>query len=78
MHERDNDPFAVSVRVATPADVGALAALRALWSGGGEPDFEPRMAAWLADEGDRRTSTRSYAEISRDCLTAKRRVTERQ
>jgi GNAT superfamily N-acetyltransferase len=56
MHERDNDPFAVSVRVATPADVGALAALRALWSGGGEPDFETRMAAWLADEGDRRTT----------------------
>jgi len=56
MHERHDDPFTVSVRVATPADVGALAALRALSSGGGEPDFEPRMAAWLADEGDRRTT----------------------
>jgi GNAT superfamily N-acetyltransferase len=46
----------VNVRVAGAADVAALAALRALWSGGGEPDFDRRMAAWIADEGDRRTT----------------------
>jgi GNAT superfamily N-acetyltransferase len=46
----------VEIRIAGTSDAGALAALRALWSGGGEPDFEQRMAVWLADEGDRRTT----------------------
>jgi len=44
------------VRVAGAADADALAALRASWSGGNEPDFEERVAAWLAAEGDRRTT----------------------
>jgi GNAT superfamily N-acetyltransferase len=46
----------VNMRITGPADAGALAALRAIWSGGEEPGFEQRMAAWLADEGDRRTT----------------------
>jgi GNAT superfamily N-acetyltransferase len=46
------------VRVTGPADVGALASLRALWSAGAEDDrgFERRLADWLAAEGDRRTT----------------------
>jgi GNAT superfamily N-acetyltransferase len=46
------------VRLAGPSDVGPIAALRALWSGGGAADagFEERMAAWLAAEGERRTT----------------------
>ena len=48
----------VVVRVADAGDSGAMAALRSLWSpGAGEdPDSERRMAAWLAVEGDRRTT----------------------
>jgi GNAT superfamily N-acetyltransferase len=46
----------VTVRVARAADAGALASLRAEWSEGEDPDFARRMAAWLADEGDRRTT----------------------
>ena len=48
----------MNVREAGPADVAALATLRALWIAGTEsdPDFERRMADWLADEGDRRTT----------------------
>jgi GNAT superfamily N-acetyltransferase len=46
----------VLVRVAGPDDVGALAALRAEWIARDDPDFERRMAAWLAAEGDRRTT----------------------
>jgi len=46
----------VSIRVAGPADARALAALRAVWSGGDEPEFAARMAAWLTSEGDRRTT----------------------
>jgi GNAT superfamily N-acetyltransferase len=47
----------VVVRVAGAGDSGAVASLRSLWSAGAreEPDFEGRMAAWLAAEGDRRT-----------------------
>jgi GNAT superfamily N-acetyltransferase len=45
----------VVVRVASADDVGALAALRALWLGE-DPALERRMAAWLASEGDRRTT----------------------
>ena len=46
----------MSIRVAGPADARALAALRAVWSGGDEPEFAARMAAWLTSEGDRRTT----------------------
>jgi GNAT superfamily N-acetyltransferase len=46
------------VRVAGSDDIGAVATLRALWSAGAAADeaFEERMAAWLAAEGDRRTT----------------------
>ena len=46
------------VRVAGEGDTGALASLRSLWTGGAEaePEFERRMAAWRAADGDRRTS----------------------
>jgi len=46
----------VVVRVAEATDVAALASLRSVWSGERDPDFERRMAAWLAAEGDRRTA----------------------
>lgn len=48
----------VVVRVADAADIGSIASLRSLWSAGAgeDPDFETRMAAWLAVEGDRRTT----------------------
>lgn len=48
----------VIVKVAGAGDVAALASLRSLWSAGVEPGpgFERRMAAWLAAEGDRRTT----------------------
>jgi GNAT superfamily N-acetyltransferase len=36
--------------------VGAIALLRALWTGArADPDFEARMRVWLADDGERRT-----------------------
>jgi GNAT superfamily N-acetyltransferase len=46
------------VRVTGADDIGALASLRSLWSAGGgeDPELERRMAAWLAVEGDRRTT----------------------
>jgi GNAT superfamily N-acetyltransferase len=46
------------VRVADAGDVGAIASLRSLWSAGAgeDPEFARRMAAWLAAEGDRRTT----------------------
>jgi GNAT superfamily N-acetyltransferase len=47
------------VRVAGAHDIGAIASLRSLWTGTSaaeDPDFEVRMAAWLATEGDRRTT----------------------
>jgi GNAT superfamily N-acetyltransferase len=46
------------IRVADARDIGAIATLRLLWSGGIEhdPGFERRMADWLALEGDRRTT----------------------
>jgi hypothetical protein len=47
------------VRVADAHDIGAIASLRELWTGisaAEDPDFEARMAAWLAAEGDRRTT----------------------
>jgi GNAT superfamily N-acetyltransferase len=46
----------VEVRVTGPGDVDALAALRALWSEGEEPEFAARMAEWLESEGQRRTT----------------------
>lgn len=48
----------VGVRVAGVNDVGAIALLRSLWSGGAEPDagFERQLAGWFAAEGDRRTT----------------------
>jgi GNAT superfamily N-acetyltransferase len=48
----------VAVRVAGAGDTGAIASLRSQWSGRAEEgrDFEQRMAAWLAVEGDRRTT----------------------
>ncbi len=48
----------VVVRVASEADIGALADLRSLWAGdsGNEPEFERRLAEWLATEGERRTT----------------------
>jgi GNAT superfamily N-acetyltransferase len=48
----------IVVRVADEEDVGALAALRALWTAdaGEDPAFDDRLAAWLAVEGDRRTT----------------------
>jgi GNAT superfamily N-acetyltransferase len=48
----------VVVRVAGAGDSGAIASLRSQGSGDADEDrdFEPRMAAWLAAEGDRRTT----------------------
>jgi hypothetical protein len=48
----------VVVRVVDVGDIGAVASLRSLWSAdpGKDPDLERRMAAWLAVEGDRRTT----------------------
>ncbi|MEA2445590.1 MAG: hypothetical protein QOJ12_2882 [Thermoleophilales bacterium] len=48
----------VVVRVADAGDVGAVASLRSPGRDGArtDADFEPRMAAWLAAEGDRRTT----------------------
>ena len=46
------------VRVAEEGDVHAIASLRALWLAGAAADagLERRVAAWLAAEGDRRTT----------------------
>jgi GNAT superfamily N-acetyltransferase len=48
----------VVVEVAGAGDIAAIASLRSLWSAdaGADPDFERRMAAWLAVEGERRTT----------------------
>jgi GNAT superfamily N-acetyltransferase len=53
-----SEPPDVVVRVADAGEVGAIASLRSLWSDGAaeDPDLERRMAAWLAAEGDRRTT----------------------
>jgi GNAT superfamily N-acetyltransferase len=47
----------VVVRVAGAGDIAAIASLRSLWSAGDadDPEFERRMAGWVAAEGDRRT-----------------------
>ena len=46
------------VRVADQSDTAAIASLRSLWSADAseDPEFEPRLAAWLAVEGERRTT----------------------
>src|SRR4051794_4141355 len=46
------------VRVAGADDAGARASLRASWTAGAEPEpqLESRIAAWLAEEGSRRTT----------------------
>ena len=49
-------PPGLVVRVAEHADAAALATLRSLWGGADDPDLEHRVAAWLAGEGDRRTT----------------------
>src|SRR3954453_12365467 len=46
----------IDVRVAGADDAGALASLRALWHPGDERELEQRMAAWLAADGERRTT----------------------
>ncbi|HEX7300868.1 MAG TPA: GNAT family N-acetyltransferase [Solirubrobacteraceae bacterium] len=48
----------VLVRVADADDIAAMASLRSLWEDGAaaDPDLERRMAAWVATEGDRRTT----------------------
>ncbi len=51
-------PPDVTVRVAGEADLGALTSLRAIWSRVDEvdPEFAQQMAAWLAAEGNHRTT----------------------
>jgi GNAT superfamily N-acetyltransferase len=53
-----SEPSDVVVRVADTSDTGAIASLRLLWSPdtGDDAGFERRMAAWLAIEGERRTT----------------------
>jgi GNAT superfamily N-acetyltransferase len=48
----------VIVRTADVRDVDARSSLRSLWSTAGEDDrhFDARLSAWLAAEGDRRTT----------------------
>jgi GNAT superfamily N-acetyltransferase len=45
----------VVIRRAGEGDARAVATLRSLWSSGDDPDFEHRIATWLALEGSRRT-----------------------
>ena len=47
--------MSVIVRIAGPEDAAAIASLRTAWTGVGETGFERRLAAWLDDEGERRT-----------------------
>jgi GNAT superfamily N-acetyltransferase len=53
-----SEPPDLVVRVVGAGDISAVAALRSLQSAGvaEEPDFERRMVAWFALEGDRRTT----------------------
>lgn len=45
----------ISVRLTGPADIPTIAALRARWTGArSDSDFDARVAAWIAAEGDRR------------------------
>jgi GNAT superfamily N-acetyltransferase len=54
----------VAVRVASEADLAAIATLRARWTPGSEPDddFEAQLGEWLAAEGDRRTVWLAFLE----------------
>jgi GNAT superfamily N-acetyltransferase len=58
------DPSGIIVRVTTSGDGGAIASLRALWKTDGPPPshFEARVAAWLAEDGDRRTTWLATAD----------------
>ena len=65
-------PPDIAIRVATAADVPALARLRAEGSGeparpAAEPDFPARFAAWWAAESDRRTT---WLAVAPDGATA--------
>ena len=53
-----SDAFGLVIRVAGEADVDAVAELRALWAADSEPDsdFTGRIAAWMAADGERRTT----------------------
>lgn len=49
----------VVVRIADGTDTRAIASLRSVWTADvaeAHPDFETRMGAWIAGEGDRRTT----------------------
>ena len=48
--------------MAGAGDVPTLAALRTRWAGGAEEAFEARMRAWLAADGERRTTWLAEAE----------------
>jgi GNAT superfamily N-acetyltransferase len=56
----------MAIRRATIADAGAIASLRSQWDGNAEvdPEFRDRLAAWLAAEGERRTTW--LAELGTD------------
>jgi GNAT superfamily N-acetyltransferase len=58
MNDVTADGSDVLIRTAGDADSDAIAELRALWTTNGapEPGFAARMAAWLAAEGERRTT----------------------
>src|SRR4051794_4578391 len=53
-----SDSLDLEIRMAREDDAAALAELRAQWVAGvaPEPNFAERMAAWLATEGERRTT----------------------
>jgi GNAT superfamily N-acetyltransferase len=45
----------IRIRLTGPADIPAIAALRAQWTGAvADREFEQHVAAWIAAEGDRR------------------------
>jgi GNAT superfamily N-acetyltransferase len=52
----------MQVRVAEAGDIGALAALRALWGEGEDPELGARMAEWIAAEGERRTTWLAWVD----------------
>jgi GNAT superfamily N-acetyltransferase len=65
------------VRVAGAGDTGAIASLRSLWSSGEDPEFERRMADWLAAEGDRRTiwlATHAHSPVGMASVLEYRRM----